>query len=124
MAGLRNGVRRFQRVITTPDAPVLAEVAMLGSQPLPVGDISEGGMELQYSGPELVYVDAMLAVVVKLPPKTVVRANVSVRHLDPTRIGVAFIDLPPAGCQAIRLYMYRNAAKRSLWNRLRQLWQG
>lgn len=124
MSKLRTGWRRFQRVIPSPDAPVRVDVAARADLEFEVSDISEGGMELRYAGGELLQVDESLTLLLHLPLEAPVRARARVRHVDANRIGLVFTDLTPSGRESLRRYVSGSSAERSLWNRLRQLWQG
>lgn len=123
MIRLRGGWRQFRRVIPPPDAPIRVEVEALPDLVLETGDISEGGMELQLAGPPPMRVGGELILVLRLPGEAVIRVVARVRHMDRTRIGVVFADLPPSGREAIRRYVSRVAYGPSWWQRLRELWQ-
>lgn len=122
MAGQQAGWRRFRRMIPPSDAPVQVELATPSEAVLEVRDLSEGGMELHFSGLGSVHVDDFLSLVMHLPLEAPIRVIARVRHIAPTQMGVTFIALEPRHEQAVRRYIKRFTARPPLWQRLRQLW--
>lgn len=123
MSKLRTGWRRSRRVIPSPLAPVRVDVATRAKLEVEASDISEGGMELRYIGTEPPQVDDAITLLLHLPQEAPVRARARVRYVDAARIGLVFTDLTPSGREALRRYVDDCSAERSLWHRLRQLWQ-
>jgi c-di-GMP-binding flagellar brake protein YcgR len=114
--------RRFRRMIPPPGAPVRVELDTLATAVLDVRDLSEDGMELQFSGLESVHVDDLLSLTMWLPLEAPIRATARIRHLTRSHVGVTFVDLEPRHQQAVRRYIQRFATRPPLWQRLRQLW--
>lgn len=123
MIRLQGGLRQFRRVIPPLDAPVRVEAVGKPELALETGDISEGGMELLLPEPPPVRVGDELSLVLKLPGEPALRVTAEVRHMDRMRVGVAFVDLPGSGREAIRRYVARVTHGSSWWQRLRELWQ-
>lgn len=114
--------RRFRRMIPPADAPVRVELDAHSGAVLDVRDLSEDGMELQFSALDSVRIDDLLRLTIWLPLEAPIPAVVRVRHLTLTHAGVTFVDLEPRHQQAVRRYIQRFAARPPLWQRLRQLW--
>jgi c-di-GMP-binding flagellar brake protein YcgR len=123
MTRVRDGWRRFRRVIPPPDAPVRVDIEALPGAAVEARDISEAGMELRLMGAHSFRLDDMLTLNLWLPSEAVLRISARVRHIDLERMGVVFADMQPSGRQAIRRYMVRLAHRPTWRQRFRQLWQ-
>lgn len=122
MTGQQAAWRRYQRMVPPPDAPVRVVMDECSDAVLKVRDLSEDGMELEFSGLETVHIDDYFQLAIHLPLEAPISAVVRVRHLARTHFGVTFVDLEPRHKQAVRRYIQRFKFRPGLWKRLRQLW--
>lgn|SRR5690625_3488329 len=122
MAEQQAGWRRHRRMIPPAEAPVEVDSTTLAEMQLKVRDLSEDGMELQFSGQDSVHVGHFLSLTVRLPLEAPIQAVVRVCHVGQAHMGVTFINFEPRHQQAVRRYIQRFSARPPLWQRLRQLW--